>query len=193
MIHPINPDIAYAAAVGNPFKPNSERGVYRTRDGGASWQRVLFLSDSTGAVDIELQPGKPNVVYAVMWRAERKPWTIISGGREGGIYRSTDGGDTWTRLDHGLPTGLVGKADLAVSPAAPDRLYVLIEAKPGGGLYRSDDAGNSFVAVDTTTRGLITRPFYYTNIDAELRYTQFRKELDAAQRALHELGAVIGH
>jgi photosystem II stability/assembly factor-like uncharacterized protein len=167
VIHPTNPAIAYAAAVGNPFKPNPERGVYRTRDGGASWQRVLFISDSTGAVDIELQPGKPNVVYAVMWRAERKPWTIISGAREGGIYRSTDGGDTWTRLDHGLPAGLVGKADLAVSPAAPDRLYVLIEAKPGGGLYRSDDAGNSFVVMDTTTRGLITRPFYYTNIDAD--------------------------
>jgi photosystem II stability/assembly factor-like uncharacterized protein len=167
VIDPTNPDVAYAAAVGNPFKANPERGVYRTRDGGTSWKRVLFISDSTGAVDLELQPGKPNVIYAAMWRAERKPWTIISGAREGGIYKSTDGGDTWARLQGGLPNGLVGKADLAVSPAAPDRLYVLIEASPGGGLYRSDDAGSSFVAVDTTTRGLITRPFYYTNIDAD--------------------------
>lgn len=167
VVHPTNPDIAYAAAVGNPFKPNPERGVYRTRDGGASWQRVLFVSDSTGAADIELQPGNPNVVYAVMWRAERKPWTIISGAREGGVYKSKDGGDTWSKLDHGLPTGLVGRADLAVSPAAPNRLYVLIEARPGGGLYRSDDAGNSFAVMDTTTRGLITRPFYYMNIDAD--------------------------
>jgi photosystem II stability/assembly factor-like uncharacterized protein len=167
VIHPTNPDIVYAAAVGNPFTPNPERGVYRTRDGGATWQRVLFISDSTGAVDIELQPGQPNVVYAVMWRAERKPWTIISGAREGGVYKSIDGGDSWSRLTNGLPNGLVGKGHLAVSPARPDRVYVLIEAKPGGGLYRSDDAGRSFVAVDTTTRGLITRPFYYTNIDAD--------------------------
>jgi photosystem II stability/assembly factor-like uncharacterized protein len=167
VIHPTNPSIVYAAAIGNPFKPNNERGVYRTRDGGRTWQRVLFISDSTGAVDIELQPGHPDVVYAAMWRAERKPWTIISGAREGGIYKSTNGGDTWTRLTNGLPGGLVGKADFAVSAAKPDRLYVLIEAKPGGGLYRSDDAGRSFVAIDTTTRGLITRPFYYTNIDAD--------------------------
>jgi photosystem II stability/assembly factor-like uncharacterized protein len=167
VIHPTNPNVAFAAAVGNPFRPGSERGVYRTRDGGKSWEKVLFISDSTGAVDIELRPGTPAVVYAAAWRAERKPWTIISGAIEGGIYKSTDGGTTWARLGGGLPAGLVGKADLAVSRANPDRLYVLIEARPGGGLYRSDDAGRSFVAVDTTTRGLITRPFYYTNIDAD--------------------------
>ncbi len=153
--------------MGNPFRSNPERGVYRTRDGGKSWRRVLFSSDSTGAVDVELQPGHPDVVYAAMWHAERKPWTIISGAREGGIYKSIDGGDTWTRLDGGLPNGLVGKANIAVSPAKPDRVYVLMEAKPGGGLYRSDDAGRTFIAIDTTTRGLITRPFYYTNITTD--------------------------
>jgi photosystem II stability/assembly factor-like uncharacterized protein len=167
IVHPSKADVAFAAAIGNPFKPSRERGVYRTRDGGRTWENVLFVSDSTGAVDLEFQPGNPSVVYAAMWRAERKPWTIISGAREGGIYKSTDGGSTWSRLGGGLPSGLVGKADLAVSPAKPERLYVLIEAKPGGGLYRSDDAGKSFVPVDTITRGLITRPFYYTNIDAD--------------------------
>lgn len=167
VIHPTNPDIVYAAAIGNPFKPTSDRGVYRTKDGGRTWRKVLFVSDSTGAVDIELQPGSPNVVYAAMWRAERKPWTIISGAREGGIYRSSDGGDTWTKLSSGLPSGLVGKPDLAVSPAKADRLYVLIEASPGGGLYRSDDAGRTFVAIDTVTRALVSRPFYYTNVDSD--------------------------
>ena len=167
VIHPTNPNVVYAAAIGNPFKPTSDRGVYRTKDGGRTWQKVLFVSDSTGAVDIELQPGSPNVVYAALWRAERKPWTIISGAREGGIYRSSDGGDTWTKLSSGLPSGLVGKPDLAVSPAKSDRLYVLIEASPGGGLYRSDDAGRTFAAIDTLTRGLVSRPFYYTNVDAD--------------------------
>jgi photosystem II stability/assembly factor-like uncharacterized protein len=166
-VHPTNPDVVYAAALGDPFQPTNERGVYRTRDGGRTWQRVLYVSDSTGAVDLELQPGNPSVVYASMWRAERKPWTIISGGREGGVYKSTDGGDNWRKLTAGLPNQLVGKSDLAVSPAMPNRLYVLIEAKPGGGLYRSDDAGESFTAVNTTTPGLITRPFYYTNVDAD--------------------------
>ncbi len=166
-IHPSNPDIVFAAAMGNPFKPTPDRGVYRTKDGGRSWQKVLFISDSTGAVDIEYQPGNPNVVYAAMWRAERKPWTIISGAHEGGVYRSTNGGDTWTKLTNGLPSGLVGKSDFAVSAAKPNRLYILMEASPGGGLYRSDDAGQSFVAVDTTTRGIIARPFYYTNLDAD--------------------------
>ncbi|MEO5589765.1 MAG: hypothetical protein ABIS03_09275 [Gemmatimonadaceae bacterium] len=167
IVHPSNPDVVFAAAIGNPFKPNSERGVYRSRNAGQTWDKVLFISDSTGAVDLEFQPGNPSVVYAAMWRAEREPWTIISGAREGGIYRSADGGTTWTKLTNGLPTGLVGKADFAVSAAKPERVYVLIEASPGGGLYRSDNAGRSFVPVDTTTRGLITRPFYYTNIDAD--------------------------
>ena len=167
VIHPANPDIVYVAAMGNPFKATPDRGVYRTRDGGRTWQKTLFVSDSTGAVDIELQPGSPNVVYAAMWRAERKPWTIISGAREGGVYRSSDGGETWTKLAAGLPNGLFGKADFAVSAAKPERLYVLVEASPGSGLYRSDDAGRTFAAIDTVTRALVTRPFYYMNIDAD--------------------------
>src|SRR5215208_2233818 len=166
VIHPTNPDLVYVAAVGNPFAPSAERGAYRTRDGGRNWQKVLFVSDSTGAVDLELQPGTPGVVYAAMWRGERKPWTVISGAREGGVYRSADGGDTWTRLGGGLPNGLFGKSDLAVSAAAPNRVYALVEAKPGGGLYRSDDAGQTWALVNATP-SLITRPFYYTNVDAD--------------------------
>jgi photosystem II stability/assembly factor-like uncharacterized protein len=166
VVHPADPSVVYVAAIGNAFRPSPERGVFRTRDGGKTWQKVLFVSDSTGAVDIELQPGSPNVVYATMWRAERKPWTIISGAREGGVYKSVDGGDTWRKLGNGLPNELFGKSDLAVSAAAPNRVYALVEAKPGGGLYRSDDAGESWRLVSTNP-GLITRPFYYTNVDAD--------------------------
>jgi photosystem II stability/assembly factor-like uncharacterized protein len=166
VVHPTNPDVVYAAVLGNPFAHTPTRGVYRTKDGGATWQRIHFLSDSTGAVDIELQPGNPNVVYASMWHGQRRPWTILSGGAEDGIYKSINGGDTWTKLGNGLPTGVVGKSDLAVSAAAPQRVYALVEAKVGGGLYRSDDAGESWALVNTTP-GLITRPFYYDNVDAD--------------------------
>ena len=165
-VHPSNPDIAFVAAIGNPFKPNADRGVFRTKDGGKSWQKVLFVSDSTGAVDVEFQPGNANVIFAALWRGERKPWTIISGAREGGIYRSTDGGDSWTKVTNGLPNELVGKANIAVSNANPNRIYVLIEAKPGSGLYRSDDGGQSFQLASTFAQ-IITRPFYYTTITAD--------------------------
>ncbi|MFM8603713.1 MAG: WD40/YVTN/BNR-like repeat-containing protein [Gemmatimonadota bacterium] len=165
-IHPTNPDIAFVAAIGDPFRPTNARGVYRTVDGGKSWSRVLYVSDSTGAVDLEFHPTDPSILYASMWRAERKPWTIISGAREGGIYKSTDGGSTWRRLAKGLPDSLIGKSNIAVSRAAPNRVYVLMEAKPGNGLYRSDDAGESFTQVSTYDQ-LITRPFYYTTITAD--------------------------
>lgn len=165
-VHPSNPDVAFVAAIGDPFRSSTQRGVYRTRDGGLSWERVLYLSDSTGAVDIEFQPGDPNVLYASMWRAERKPWTIISGAREGGIYKSTDGGTTWTKLTNGLPGELFGKSNVAVSAADPQRVYVLVEAKPGSGLYRSDDAGASFRLVSSNPQ-LTTRPFYYITISVD--------------------------
>ncbi|HEX7118782.1 MAG TPA: hypothetical protein VF212_08345 [Longimicrobiales bacterium] len=166
--HPTNPDIVFVAAIGHAFGPNPERGVFRSTDGGASWEKVLFVSDSTGAVDIEFAPDDPNTVYATMWRAERKPWTIISGAREGGVFKSTDGGDTWTKLGGGLPDGVVGKIDLAVSAADPDVVYALVEAlPPEGGLYRSDDRGETWTAVNTTEAGLLDRPFYYLNVTAD--------------------------
>jgi photosystem II stability/assembly factor-like uncharacterized protein len=167
LIHPTNPDLVYVAAIGDAFGATPDRGVYRSRDGGSSWEKVFFVSDSTGAVDLEFAPDDPNTIYASMWRAERKPWTVISGGMEGGIYKSTDAGDTWTQLTHNLPTGLRGKSDLAVSAADPNRLYVLFEAPVGeGGLYRSDDRGATFRLVSTYDM-LLRRPFYYLNVDAD--------------------------
>ena len=164
-IHPTNPDIAFVAAIGNAFAPNPDRGVYRTMDGGKSWEKVLFLSDTVGFADLDFHPLAPNVVYAAAWRAERKPWTIVSGGEVGGIYKSTDMGKTWRKLGTGLPTGIIGKIDLAVTPAAPGRVYALIEApEPAGGLYRSENAGETWSLISTKAE-LLDRPFYYCNVD----------------------------
>ena len=167
-IHPNDPNTVFVAAIGNAFAPNPDRGVYRTKDGGETWNKVLFVSDSTGAVDLEFAPDDPNIIYASMWRAERKPWTIISGStEEGGLYKSTDGGDTWQKLTRGLPAGPFGKSDLAICPTDPYRVYALVEALPGeGGLYRSDDRGENFELI-STKKELLDRPFYYCNIDAD--------------------------
>jgi photosystem II stability/assembly factor-like uncharacterized protein len=165
-VHPANPDVVYVAALGNPFAPNKERGVYRSTDGGKTWKNVLFVSDSVGAADLEIQPGNPKVVFATMWHGMRKPWTIISGAREGGIYKSTDGGDNWTKLAGGLPNELFGRANVAISAAKPDRIYALIEAKPGSGLYRSEDAGATWSLVNGSG-SIITRPFYYDTLGVD--------------------------
>lgn len=167
LIHPRDPNLVFVAAMGNVFKPTPDRGVYRTRDGGRTWEKVLFVSDSTGAVDLEFAPDNPNEIYTSLWRAQRTPWTIISGAREGGIYKSSDGGTTWARLTTGLPGGLIGKSDLAVSPAAPSRVYALIEApEPEDGLYRSDDRGRTWTLV-SSYNPILNRPFYYTAVDAD--------------------------
>ncbi len=165
-IHPTNPDIVWVAAYGDIFKPSSERGIYKTTDGGKSWKKTLFVSDSTGAMDVEIQPGNPNVLFAWMNRIERKPWTIISGSREGGFYKSTDGGETWTRGMNGLPKDLIGKANLGVTAANPQRIYALVEALPGGGLYRSDDAGANWTLMNSNG-ALLQRPFYYTTLGTD--------------------------
>ena len=165
-IHPTNPDIVWVAAGGDIFKPNDERGIFKTTDGGKTWRKVLYVSDSVGAMDVELQPNNPNVVYAWMSRLERKPWTIISGSREGGFYKSTDGGENFSRIAKGLPNELIGKGNLAVTAAKPDRIYALIEAKPGGGFYRSEDAGQTWALINSQG-SLIQRPFYYTTLGAD--------------------------
>lgn len=166
-IHPTNPAVAYVAANGDIFKPSADRGIYKTIDGGRNWKKTLFVSDSTGAMDVELHPTNPSIVYAWMSRIERKPWTIISGAmREGGFYKSTDAGETWKEITTGLPAELIGKGNLAVTAANPQRIYALVEAKPGGGLYRSDDAGESWQLMNSTA-GLVTRPFYYTTLGAD--------------------------
>jgi photosystem II stability/assembly factor-like uncharacterized protein len=165
-VHPTNPDIVYVAALGHPFGRNKERGVYRTRDGGATWEHVLFLNDGTGAVTLSISPDNPDEVYAGMSRIERKPWTMISGGPDGGVYKSSDGGTRWRKLAGGLPTGNVGKVGVTVSPANPNRVWALVEAEPGGGLYRSDDRGATWTLVnsDKEVRG---RPWYYGHVRAD--------------------------
>ncbi len=168
-IDPSNSNIVWVAAIGNAFKSNPERGIYKTTDGGNSWEKVLYISDQVGFADLELLPGNPNVVYAAAWKAERKPWTIISGGsqEEGGIYKSVNGGKSWQKLEKGLPQGTIGKIDLAVSRVDSSILYAVIEAPEGEqGLYKSENQGESFTHVSDDIR-LVNRPFYYTNVELD--------------------------
>lgn len=165
-IHPNDPNTVYVAAIGQAFGRNEERGLYKTTDGGESWEKIFYHSDSIGVVDIEFAPDDPNTIYAGLWRGERKPWTIVSGSTEGGVYKSTDAGKTWNKLNNGLPTNLLGKIDFAVSPANPDVVYANIEASDEqGGLYRSEDRGANWTFVSDNSN-LTNRPFYYTNIYA---------------------------
>jgi len=168
-INPDNHNVVWVAAIGNAFRPNAERGVYKTVDGGVHWEKVLSVSDQTGFSDLELLPGNPEIAYAAAWKAQRKPWTINSGGEnsEGGIYKTINGGKDWFKLEKGLPKGLIGKIDLAVSPVDSSVLYAVIEAPDEeGGLYKSVDQGKSFKQVSSDKR-LINRPFYYTNIELD--------------------------
>jgi photosystem II stability/assembly factor-like uncharacterized protein len=165
-VHPTNPDIVYVAAIGQAFGTNEERGIFRTKDGGKNWDKILYHSDSIGFSDLEFAPDDPNTIYAGSWRGERKPWTIISGSKEGGVFKSNDGGDNWVHLKNGLPTNYIGKIDFAVSADDPDRVYANIEASDDqGGLYRSNDRGENWEFVSDNSN-LTNRPFYYTNIDA---------------------------
>jgi photosystem II stability/assembly factor-like uncharacterized protein len=169
-IHPTNPNIVWVSATGDVFKPSTDRGIYKTMDGGTTWKKTLYLDQEVGAADVELQPGNPTVVYAWMSRLERKPWTIISGGKVGGFYKSTDAGETFTKIATGLPNDLIGKGNMAVTAANPNRIYALIEALPGGGFYRSDDAGQTWAntgAPANIQASMTQRPFYYTTIGAD--------------------------
>src|SRR5438270_5074440 len=138
IINPTNPDIVFVAALGHPYGANTERGIFRTTDGGKTWEKVLYKDENTGGIDVAFDPHNSNIVFASLWEARRTPWSLSSGGPGSGIYRSSDGGTTWKRLEeHGLPKGPYGRIGVAVA-ANSDRVYALIEAHEGG-LYRSDD------------------------------------------------------
>jgi photosystem II stability/assembly factor-like uncharacterized protein len=165
-INPKSPDVAFVAAVGNPFSWGSDRGVYRTKDGGKTWQKVLFINDETGVVSIAINWSNPNEIYAGAWRAQRRPWTIISGGAaaEGGVYKSSDGGDHWARVGKGLPDDLIGKVWVDIAQSNPRVVYAQVEAKGAkGGLYRSSDAGVSWSIVNNS-QALRARPFYFNKV-----------------------------
>jgi photosystem II stability/assembly factor-like uncharacterized protein len=165
IVNPRNPDIVFVAALGHPYGPNAERGIFRTLDGGKTWDKVLFKDENTGAIDVAFDPQNANIIFASLWESRRTPWSLSSGGPGSGIYRSTDGGATWKKLDeHGLPAGPYGRIGLAVG-ANSDRVYALIEAKEGG-LYRSDDGGDSWDLVNGS-HGLVQRAWYYMHVIAD--------------------------
>lgn len=166
-IDPTNPDIVYAAVFGKFSVPSSERGVYKSTDGGATWKKVLGRDDKTGAIDIALDRANPNVLYAAMWEAYRKEYQMSSGGAGSGLFKSTDAGATWTEITRakGMPTGLVGRIGVAVSAANPNRVYALVE-NDNGGLFKSDDAGASWTLVNGD-RSVRQRAFYYTHVFAD--------------------------
>lgn len=164
-IHPTNPDIIYAAVQGSPWAPTKERGIYRSRDGGESWQRVLFIDENTGAVDLKFDRSNPRILYAAMWDHQRQPWEIRSGGSGSGIWKSTDGGNSWEELTKGLPE-LKGKIGVAPSPAKPGRVWAIVEASEKPGLYRSDDGGETWKLVNKNRR-LFARSWYYMHVFAD--------------------------
>ncbi len=169
IVNPTNPDIAFVAALGHPYGPNAERGIFRTTDGGKTWEKVLYKDENTGGVDVAFDPHNPNILFAALWQARRTSWSMASGGPGSGLYRSNDGGTTWKHIEeHGLPKGPYGKIGIAVA-ANSDRVYALIEAhNPDGGLYRSDDGGESWELVNPS-HSLWQRPWYYMHVIADPR------------------------
>ena len=170
-VHPRNPDVVYVGAQGKVWAPSAARGVYKSTDGGKSWRRVLFRNDSTGVTDLVMDPANPDVLYAALWQAGRKPWQLVSGGAGSGIFRSADGGEHWTELTRnpGLPAGVVGNIGLALSPAKPDRVWAIVEADSGG-VFRSDDAGATWTRVNSE-RKLRQRAWYYSRLYADPKDT----------------------
>ncbi len=164
-VHPTNPDVVYVAAQGDRWKGTAERGIYRSTDGGITWKLVLAGTNAfSGASDLSMDPTNPRILYAAFWDHQREPWYVRSGGEGSGIWKSTDGGDTWNRLTQGLPS-LMGKIGVAVSPANPDRIFAIVEAEQGG-LYRSDDAGRSWRRL-SSDRLIQTRSWYYMKVIAD--------------------------
>jgi len=168
VVHPRNPDIAFVAALGHAYAPNAERGIFRTTDGGKTWEKVLYKDDRTGGIDVVFDPNNANILYAALWQVYRTPWSLNSGGAGSGLYKSIDGGATWRRLEgHGLPEGILGRIGVSVSGGDSNRVYALIEAKEGG-LYRSDDGGDTWTRVNDDER-YRQRAWYFTHIFADPR------------------------
>jgi photosystem II stability/assembly factor-like uncharacterized protein len=166
VVNPQNADIVFVAALGHPYGPNAERGVFRSTDGGKTWDKVLYKDENTGAVDIAFDPRNPHILFASLWEARRTPWSLSSGGPGSGLYRSTDSGATWKKLEeHGLPKPPYGRIGLGVA-ANSDRVYAIIEAKEGGGFYRSDDGGDSWDLVNAS-HSLLQRAWYYMHVFAD--------------------------
>jgi photosystem II stability/assembly factor-like uncharacterized protein len=166
IVHPKNPDIAFVAALGHPFGDNEERGVFRTRDAGKTWEKVLYKDAKTGAIDITFDPSNPNILFASLWQARRSPWSLDSGGPGSGLYRSADGGTTWKQIkEHGIPEGVLGRIGVTVSGANPNRIYAVIEAEKGG-IYRSDDGGENW-QLTTDDHRFRQRAWYYSHIFAD--------------------------
>jgi photosystem II stability/assembly factor-like uncharacterized protein len=167
VVHPKNPEIVYVAALGHLWGPNPERGVYRSTDGGQTWKQVLTHGPDTGAADIAMDPSNPRVLYAGFWEASRKPWRLDSGGPGSGIWKSTDGGDSWQDLSHapGLPRGVQGRIGITVSPANPERVWAIVEAADGG-VFRSDNGGRTWTRLNTEN-DLRQRAWYYSHIFAD--------------------------
>jgi photosystem II stability/assembly factor-like uncharacterized protein len=168
LVDPRNPDVVYVAALGHLFGANPERGVFKSTDGGRTWQKILYVDDETGAISLAMDPSNPSVVYASMWQMSRTHWTFSSGGPGSGIYKSTDGGANWTNISHrpGLPTGIFGRTGMAVAPSSPNVVYALIQADykgQAGGLFRSDDAGESWKLINNSM-DITQRAFYYTEV-----------------------------
>ncbi len=165
-IHPQNPDLVYAAVLGHLFGPNQQRGVFRSRDGGKNWERVLFVSEEAGAFDLILDPNNPRIVYATTWKVRRTPYSLESGGEGSGIWKSTDSGDSWQEITHnpGLPADTIGICGIAVSPLDSNRVWAMVEAEEGG-LFRSDDGGGKWKRINSE-RKLRQRAWYYSRIYA---------------------------
>ena len=168
VVDPSNPDVLYVAALGHLFAPNPDRGVFKSTDGGKTWNKILYVDDDTGAISMAMDPSNPHVVYASMWQMSRRHWTFSSGGPGSGIYKTTDGGANWTNISHaaGLPTGIFGRSGIAVALSQPSVVYALIQADykgQAGGLFRSDDSGQNWTLINNSM-DITQRAFYYSNI-----------------------------
>jgi photosystem II stability/assembly factor-like uncharacterized protein len=166
-VDPANADVVYVSALGHPYAANAERGVFRSRDGGKTWQKILYKNDRAGAVDLCIDPHNSKVLFAALWDVYRTSWTLSSGGPLSGLYKSTDGGDTWTEITRkpGLPNGIIGKIGVAVAGGDSNRIYAMVEAEDGG-LFRSEDAGATWARISEDRR-LRQRAFYYSRIYAD--------------------------